>query len=116
GPHALAHVDATAPDVPDPEGLPTPAELWPDAEGPPFPFWLNFDSRPLTYWTEEPTAPLPPVWRQWTQFVPTAAFEDPWVDACRGLVLIDVQSWPAAHRPHAYRKAPVYAPSLDLYV
>jgi acyl-CoA thioesterase-2 len=43
-------------------------------------------------------------------------FEDVWVDACRSLILIDVQSWPAAHRPHAYAEPPYYAPSLDLYV
>lgn len=41
-------------------------------------------------------------------------FDDPWVDACRSVVLIDVQSWPAANRPHVDHS--FYAPSLDLYV
>ena len=117
GPHVLEHVDGDAPDVPDPEGLPTPAELWPDGEGPPFPFWLNFDQRPLDWETTwPPDGPRDPVWRGWHRFVPTTTFDDPWVDACRAVVLIDVQSWPAAHRPHAWKQAPVYAPSLDLYV
>ncbi|MEY2571348.1 MAG: acyl-CoA thioesterase [Acidimicrobiaceae bacterium] len=116
--HALAHVDGAAPDVPDPEGLPTPRELWPDEERPPFPFWNNFDQRPLSFATQWPPAePMEPTWRQWHRFVPAATFDDdPWLDACRAVVLVDVQSWPAAHRPHAYRALPVYAPSLDLYV
>jgi acyl-CoA thioesterase-2 len=116
GPHVLEHVDGEAPDVPDPEGLPTPAELWPDQESP-FPFWLNFDARPLTYeaaWP--PEGPREPIWREWLRFHPTTTFDDPWVDACRAVIVIDVQSWPAAHRPHAYKQSPVYAPSLDLYV
>lgn len=116
GPHALEHADGAPPDVPDPEGLPTPAELWPD-QAAPFAFWENFDARPLSY--EEswpPPGPRPPVWREWLRFRPAARFEDPWIDACRALILIDVQSWPSAHRPHAYRQLPVYAPSVDLYV
>ena len=34
----------------------------------------------------------------------------------RALVLVDVQSWPAASRPHMYKQQQIYAPSLDLYV
>jgi len=116
GPHVLEHVDVVPPEVLDPEGLPDPEELWPDQE-PPFPFWLNFDARPLTYEeTWPPDGPRPPVWREWLRFLPTPEFADPWVDACRAIVLVDVQSWPAAHRPHAYKQPPVYGPSLDLYV
>jgi acyl-CoA thioesterase-2 len=117
GPHVLTHVDGTPPDVPEPESLLTVAELVPDGDGPPFPFWLNFDQRPIDLaaaWP--PDGPLPPEWRGWHRFVPASEFDDPWVDACRAVVLVDVQSWPAAHRPHAYKQLPVYAPSLDLYV
>ena len=32
------------------------------------------------------------------------------------LVLVDIQSWPAANQPHAHRQHNMYAPSLDLYV
>ena len=56
------------------------------------------------------------MWRGWNRFTPTATFDDPWIDACRALVLIDVQSWPSASGQHA-RKPPAFiAPSLDLYV
>ena len=47
--------------------------------------------------------PLPPVWQQWIRFL-EGDYSDPWVDACRALVLVDVQSWPAASKPHAYKQ------------
>lgn len=111
----LDHDDATPPDVDGPDGLSRIEEL---TEDPPwFPFWGNLESRPLA-WSPQwpPPEALPPVWRQWQRFRPTATFADPWVDACRAVVLVDVQSWPAAHRPHAYLDLPIYGPSLDLYV
>ena len=57
-----------------------------------------------------------PSWQEWNRFVPTATFDDPWVDACRSLILVDVQSWPAASRQHVEQPQRFYAPSLDLYV
>ena len=85
--------------------------------GPPFPFWNNFEVRPLGFRREwPPTEPLEPVWREWIRFVPTSTFDDPWVDAGRALVCIDVQSWPAASRPHMWKQPNVIAPSMDLYV
>jgi len=111
----LEHDDAVPPDVDGPDGLLSIEQLTDDP--PWFPFWSNLESRPVE-WSPEwpPTEPVPPVWRQWQRFRPTATFADPWIDACRSVVLVDVQSWPAAHRPHAYRELPIYGPSLDLYV
>jgi acyl-CoA thioesterase len=43
------------------------------------------------------------------------ATSDPWVEAARLLVVLDVGSWPAGSRPHAYREHTFIAPSLDLY-
>lgn len=115
----LIHDDAVAPDVEGPDGLPNITELFADIEddpGPPFPFWLNFESRPLDFRRDWPPAePLPPRYNQWHRFL-EGDFSDPWVDACRALVLVDVQSWPAASRPHMWKQPNVYAPSLDLYV
>ncbi len=116
----LDHHIVDPPDVPDPADLPTFAERFgEDPPPPPFPFWLNFESRPLDFRKEwPPSEPLPPVWRQWHRFEPTPTLEDPWIDAARAVVLIDVQSWPAASRPHAWQldQLRIYAPSLDLYV
>ncbi|MEY2449737.1 MAG: acyl-CoA thioesterase [Acidimicrobiaceae bacterium] len=119
GVEALEHDDAVAPDVAGPDGLKNVAEYFadqPDDPGPPFPFWDNFECRPLDFRKEWPPAePLEPIWQQWVRFL-EGDYSDPWVDACRALVLVDVQSWPAASRPHTYKQRPIYAPSLDLYV
>jgi acyl-CoA thioesterase-2 len=116
---ALVHDDTVAPDVPGPDGLPNFGELFADVEddaGPPFPFWLNLESRPLDFRRDwPPSEPLPPIYRQWHRFL-EGDFTDPWVDACRSLVVVDVQSWPAASRPHMWKQPNIYAPSLDLYV
>jgi acyl-CoA thioesterase-2 len=112
----LRHNDALPPDVADPDDLKSPQELWPEQESPRFNFWNNFDQRPIDYvdhWP--PTEPLPPTWRSWVRCLPTATFPDPWVDAARSLIVLDVMSWPAGSRPHAYAEPPFIAPSLDLY-
>lgn len=115
----LEHVITAPPVVEGPDGLPDMAQLFaddPDA-GPPFPFWNNFEGRPIDFEADwPPPGPLEPVWREWLRFLPASTFADPWLDACRAVVLIDVVSWPAAHRPHAWREPPFIAPSLDLYV
>jgi acyl-CoA thioesterase len=119
----LEHQDASPPDVADPDDVAPPPPLPPLADGevrPDFAFWDNFDQRP-TNWVQPwpPTGPLPPVWRTWVRYVdgsPAAGGTgDLWVDAARALVVLDVGSWPAGSRPHAYRNHSFIAPSLDLY-
>jgi acyl-CoA thioesterase-2 len=112
----LEHEDVDPPSVPDPGELPSRAEQWPDEKRPSFAFWDNFDQR-LIEWSQEwpPRDPLPPTWRTWVRCRPTATFDDPWVDAARSLIVLDVGSWPAGSRPHAYLDPPYIAPSLDLY-
>jgi acyl-CoA thioesterase-2 len=116
----LEHDLVEPPALPGPDDLPSITELLDPDElqaGPPFPFWTNLESKPLRFQKQwPPSEPLPPRWQTWCRFTPTPTFEDPWVDACRALILIDVQSWPAASLPHAWREAPFIAPSLDLYV
>jgi acyl-CoA thioesterase-2 len=112
----LSHHEATAPEVPGPDGLLNMQERFPD-QAPPFAFWNNLEAKPVTFnETWPPPGPLPPVWQEWTRFQPRATFTDPWVDAARTVILVDVQSWPAASRPHAWTQPAFYAPSLDLYV
>jgi acyl-CoA thioesterase-2 len=112
----LEHEDVEPPDVPDPDGLPTWDEIRSDVDRPVMPFWDNFDQRPLQQSVEwPPPGPLPPTWRTWVRARPTAVFEDPWVDAARSLIVLDVGSWPAGSRPHMYSEPPYIAPSLDLY-
>jgi acyl-CoA thioesterase II len=114
----LTHDVTEAPDVAHHRDLPTIVELLtPEelAQGPGFPFWRNLVGKPLAFTREPRTTGAEPVYREWLRFEPTPTFDDPWIDACRSLVLIDVQSWPAASRAHAPGHQ-FYAPSLDLYV
>jgi acyl-CoA thioesterase II len=118
----LEHQDVTPPQVDDPDSIPErtmgppPEDADEERRGPPFPFWDNFEQRPLE-WTETwpPPGPLPPTWRTWVRYRDTSNVDDPWVDAARLLLVLDVGSWPAGHRPHAHREHGFIAPSLDLY-
>jgi acyl-CoA thioesterase-2 len=113
----LEHNDTEAPAVPGPDDLRSVKELMPPDSAPPYAFWQNLDAKPVDF---EPTWPpiesLAPIWQQWLRFCPTATFDDPWVEAARCLILIDLPSWPSAYRRHAWTQPPFIAPTLDLNV
>jgi acyl-CoA thioesterase-2 len=113
----LEHDLTTMPSKPGPEGLPTiPERLGPDFEaGPYHRFWSNFDERvPDEDWIEDwqNRPPTEPVHGHWYRFVPASTFDDPWVDACRSVILVDTLGWPAACQLHP--RNPYMAPSIDL--
>jgi acyl-CoA thioesterase-2 len=113
----LEHDETAAPDVPHPDELAHIRDLLPPDAAPPYRFWENFDAKPIGFEVEwPPPDPRPARWQQWLRFVPTPAFDDPWVDGARSVILVDLPSWPSAHRPHAYRRPPFIAPTLDLNV
>jgi acyl-CoA thioesterase-2 len=113
----LEHDETSPPAVPDPDELPDIGELLPDDAAPPFPFWNNLEARPLAFEAQwPPDGPRPARWQEWLRFTPTATFGDPWVDAARCVILVDLPSWPSAHRPHAWKQPPFMAPTLDLNV
>jgi acyl-CoA thioesterase-2 len=113
----LEHDETVAPDVPDPDQLPSIEELLPPDAEPPFPFWRNFDAKPIHFEVDwPPEGPRPARWQEWLRFLPAATFSDPWLDAARAVILVDLPSWPSAHRPHAWRQPPYIAPTLDLSV
>ena len=113
----LEHDETTPPAVAGPSELPSITELLPpDAESP-FPFWRNFDAKPLHFEVDwPPEGPRPAQWQEWLKFLPQATFDDPWLDAARSVILVDLPSWPSAHRPHAWQQPPFMAPTLDLNV
>ena len=112
----LEHDDLSPPAVPDPDEIPERTGPPGREDRPRFPFWENFDQRPIEVSeTWPPPGPLPPTWRTWVRCRSTTPFEDPWVDAARSLIVLDVGSWPAGSRPHVHREPPYIAPSLDLY-
>lgn len=113
----LEHDEAVPPPVPPPEDLKHIRELLPPDAAPAFPFWNNLDSKPVDFESEwPPSGPRAARWRQWLRFTPTPTFDDPWADAARSVILVDLPSWPAVHARHAWQQPPYIAPTLDLNV
>ncbi len=111
------HDETTPPDVPRPADLKSLGELVDPEDAPPFAFWHNFDVKPLQFEQEwPPDGPRPAAWSEWLRFLPTASYDDEWVDAARSVILVDLPSWPAANRPHAWKQEGWTAPTLDLNV
>jgi acyl-CoA thioesterase II len=115
----LEHDFAPKPDVPDVDGLMTVQERL-AANGvtdtqPPFPFWLNFEERPVEWvdnWEER--EPSDPNFLAWFRYEPVPTCDDLWVDACRSLILVDTLGWPSVQRWHTAHT--MIAPSIDLAV
>lgn len=116
----LVHDESPPHGVASHHELPSIEDLVDPDEQPPFPFWLNFEARPIDFvrpWP--PEGPLPALWREWLRFVSWergAAEADPWLAAARLVLLADLPSWPSGHRPHAWREPAMIAPTLDLQV
>jgi acyl-CoA thioesterase-2 len=79
--------DCEAPTVPRPEDVTAPEATGGQS---PFSFARNLEQRRLI-----PTGG-PHVAQAWMRFVPTSTFDDPWIDACRSLILLDTWAWAAA--------------------
>ncbi len=109
------HTDLAPDDAPDPESLPNTTELLRDQEGPPrHGFWENIEQRPIDWVDDwEHREASEPATRAWVCFVPTSTFADAWVDACRSLILIDLDSWPSAVRAHL-GELDHFAPTIEV--
>jgi acyl-CoA thioesterase-2 len=86
-------------------------------EKPGFPFWYNFEAKPLDWiedWESFPGGD--PEWAEWVKFVPTSTFDDPVLEAARLVLLADLPSFPAAVRAHPGGPPTFVSPSLDLAV
>jgi len=111
----LTHDDAAAPDVPTWRDCPTIAERLVAAgssEPPPYSFWENFEQRPPTWiadWDNREASR--PVYENWMRYL-DGAVTDPWMQAARLLVLVDLGGWPAAGRAHLGNDW--IAPSIDV--
>ncbi len=113
----LEHDETIPPAVPRPDELASIEELLEGNVQAPFPFWNNLDEKPVEFELEwPPDGPRAAMWRAWLRFRPTATFDDPWIDATRCVILVDLPSWPSAHRPHAWKQPGFMAPTLDLNV
>jgi acyl-CoA thioesterase-2 len=86
-------------------------------DAPPFPFWLNFDGKPLDWIEDMESYPGgEPEWAEWLKFEPAARFDDPVLEAARLVLLADLPSYPAAVRAYPGGVRTFVAPSLDLSV
>lgn len=112
--------EAEAPQVPSPQDTASIEERLadqPQARSP-FSFGRNFEQRPVQWrspqeWETFPGGPHTA--RNWMRFVPTSTFDDPWIDACRALILLDTWVWPAASGGlSAAERGRFLAPNLDV--
>ena len=117
GPHLEV---ARMPDVPPPDEAPLIEDLLGDAERHTFAFWENFEYRPLAWLDPDAWATrdgMPAEFQAWCRFLPTAVFDDPYVEAARVTTLVDVLGWPALVRALSPEvEARWIAPNLDLTV
>lgn len=104
---------------PAPLDVPTIQERVEDWD-PWYPFWNNFEYRPLEWRTEEEyqaARPLDPRWEAWFRYLPTSVFDDPWTEAGRVSLLADIAFWPAISRAIPRDQGDNWiAPSLDVAV
>jgi acyl-CoA thioesterase-2 len=115
----LEHDVAEIPTATRPDGLKFIQEvieerLGEEAKKPPFPFWSNFDVKPVRpeRFVPGPRRAHDPVFEEWYRFAPRACFDDPFLDAARTLMMIDTASWIAASQPHP--ESEFIAPNLDV--
>jgi acyl-CoA thioesterase len=113
--------EAEPPAVPGPGDTPSVEDRLrgrPDAPRSPFSFARNLQQKPVAWRDEEEWAVFPGgphEARTWMRFVPAPAFDDPWVDACRSLILLDTWAWPAAiGGVPASERDRFMAPNLDV--
>ena len=108
----LEHDESSAPAVPGPDELPSIRDLVPEDAAPPFPFWLNFDAKPIDFeqpWP--PDGPRPAVWRPGRASTARGVAGAPrWAGAPR------VPSAEASGRRLRRPWAPGARPPLDVYV
>jgi len=98
------------PDVPAASELRSYAELADNFEEW-FPVWHRaIDGRPIA-WRDEPQ---PPRWHAWLRLQQTPPLDDPFLDAARSLMWMDLMMWNAALQPHLPWPLAYVAPNLDV--
>ncbi len=108
-------VAPTAPDVPAHDDLPDHRDLLAERGLPLHSFWDNLESRPVNFRAfSDPPAQSSHQYR-WMRFVDWDAPPDPYYDAMRSALLIDLAIWPG-HWHRITERAGYLAPSLDLTV
>lgn len=102
------------PEVPGPERLRGMAELMTARGQKPIAFWDNLEGRPANFRLADDLPPDDPRQYRWMRFRDWTATGDPFVEAMRHLLLIDIGVWPAHWHRQTERSA-YSAPSLDVW-
>jgi acyl-CoA thioesterase len=111
GTRGLEHDHARMPDVPSPTALQGYAELADNYEEW-YPVWRTIDGKPVRW---DPVGrPGPPVWHTWMRLLRTPPLDDPWLEAARSVMWLDLMMWNAAVPPHLPWPISHVAPNLDL--
>ena len=113
----LAHDDAPMPAVAPWSELPTLAERL-AAEGveggSPYRFWDNFEQRPPSWIADWENRELGrPLYQNWMRYLDGGTATDPWDQAARLLLLVDLGAWPSIGRRHLDSNGWI-APSIDV--
>lgn len=103
----FAHQLNDAPDVAPPDDLP---EFRWDGDGSDrYTYWNNFERRAVSgRWGVEGD---PPIQREWVKSLPTARFDDPFIDAARPLMALDTYGYIATNRKYFNER--FISPNLD---
>ncbi len=110
GMSGFEHEYAEMPKVPSPSELAAYPELVED-----FGEWAAcwktaIEGKPVV-WNEEPG---PPNWHTWMRLMKSGPLDDPFLDAARSLMWMDLMMWNAAYRPHMPWPLRYIAPNLDV--
>lgn len=103
------------PQIPSPYVLRGQDEIAAERGLPQIAFWRNIEGRPVVFRTYDDPPPADHRQFRWMRFRDWMATADPFLDAMRSLLLIDIAVWPA-HWHRLTKPAAYVAPSLDLSV
>jgi acyl-CoA thioesterase-2 len=110
--HHTAH---SRPDVPDPHSLPSFIDrITAAGEEVTMPFWHRLDYRPIRWIDDwDNREPAEPEQSSWYRFPADTTYDEPWLDACRLLIVTDLDAWGAATLPHT-DDLEWFAPTIEL--
>lgn len=112
--------DASLPLAPAPPKVPTPDKLRDMAEEmvergqQPIAFWQNLEGRPANFRVADDAPAHDPHQLRWMRFRDWEQTEDPFLNAMRYVLLIDIGIWPA-HWHRQSERGGYLAPSLDVW-
>ena len=106
------HDVTTPPDVPDWQDLKRLEDLI-DVGKAPYPFFENYEYRPIDFVPFDVRENQPPYLNGWYRFDPEGDYADPYASAGRYLILLDTFGWSAASGAHRDDSS-VMAPTLSL--